>query len=169
LITTKSRILNLNVRQSALYLNISDFADFQECPMNQTQHYAAKAAKQAQSVSGSERGISKWALMLAGSVLAMGAATLVRADSHETIITSHGYTNFGELKYDADMAHLDYVNPDAPKGGEMSVSTQGTFDTFNNFTREGAAAAGTTLLFESIMTATADDPYGSYCYLCTTL
>jgi microcin C transport system substrate-binding protein len=169
LITTKSRILNLNVRQSALYLNITDFADFQECPMNQTQHYAAKAAKQAQSVSGSEWGISKWALMLAGSVLAMGAATLVRADSHETIITSHGYTNFGELKYDADMAHLDYVNPDAPKGGEMSVSTQGTFDTFNNFTREGAAAAGTTLLFESIMTATADDPYGSYCYLCTTL
>lgn len=114
-------------------------------------------------------GISKWGMMLAGSVLAIGAATLARADSHEDITVSHGYSNFGELKYPADFTHLDYVNPDAPKGGEMSVSAQGTFDTFNNFTREGSAAVGTTLLFESIMTATADDPYGSYCYLCTTL
>jgi microcin C transport system substrate-binding protein len=114
-------------------------------------------------------GVSKWGWMVAGSVLAIAAATHVRADSHETIITSHGYTNFGELKYPAYMTHLDYVNPDAPKGGEMSVWSRGTFDTFNNFTREGAAAAGTTILYESIMSATADDPYGSYCYLCTTL
>ncbi len=132
--------------------------------MIQTQRHTAKAAIQSQTA-----GLSKWSLMLAGSVLAIGAATLVRADGHEEITTSHGYTNFGELKYPADMVHLDYVNPDAPKGGEMSVATQGTFDTFNNFTREGAAAAGTGILFESIMTATADDPYGTYCYLCTTI
>ncbi|SLN54803.1 extracellular solute-binding protein [Pseudooctadecabacter jejudonensis] len=111
----------------------------------------------------------KWAMLLAGSVLAIGAATLVRADSHENITISHGYSNFGELMYPADMEHLNYVNPDAPKGGEISVQAQGTFDTFNNFTREGAAAAGTTLLFESILASTADDPYGSYCYLCTTM
>ncbi len=111
----------------------------------------------------------RWSMFLAGSVLAIGAATLVRAEGHEDVTTSHGYTNFGELKYPADMTHLDYVNPDAPKGGEISVWTRGTFDTFNNFTREGAAAAGTTVLYESILVATADDPYGSYCYLCTTL
>lgn len=115
------------------------------------------------------KGLSKWGVMLAGSALAIGAATLVRAESHEEVIVSHGDTNFGELKYGPDMEHLDYVNPDAPKGGEISVSAQGTFDTFNNFTRDGAAAAGTTILYESILTATADDPYGSYCYLCTTL
>ena len=83
--------------------------------MTPTQRHAAKAATKAQSLGESERGILKWALMLAGSVLAMGAATLVRADGHETIISSHGYTNFGELKYGADMEHLDYVNPDAPQ------------------------------------------------------
>jgi len=114
-------------------------------------------------------GLSKLGLMLAGSVLAIGAATLVRADGHEDITVSHGYTNFGELKYPADMAHLDYVNPDAPKGGEISVAALGTFDTFNNFTRAGAAAAGTGLLFESMLVSTADDPYGSYCYLCLSL
>lgn len=132
--------------------------------MTQTPRSTAKAATQSQTA-----GLSKWGLMLAGSVLAIGAATLVRADGHEEITISHGYTNFGELKYPVDMVHLDYVNPDAPKGGEMSVAAQGTFDTFNNFTREGAAAAGTTILYESIMTATADDPYGSYCYLCSTI
>ncbi len=132
--------------------------------MTQTKPRIAKTAVKSQSV-----GLSKWAMLLAGSVLAIGAATLVRADSHEDVTTSHGYTNFGELKYPADMAHLDYVNPDAPKGGEISVWSQGTFDTFNRFTREGAVAAGTALLFESILTATADDPYGSYCYLCTTM
>lgn len=132
--------------------------------MTQARHTAAKAATQSQTT-----GVSKWAMMLAGSVLAIGAATLVRADSHDAIIESHGYTNFGNLKYAADFTHLDYVNPDAPKGGEISVWAQGTFDTFNNFTREGSAAAGTTLLFESILAGTADDPYGTYCYLCTTM
>lgn len=129
-----------------------------------------KSRQTAKTVAASKTAhSSKWIMLLAGSVLAIGAATLVRADSHEEVITSHGYTNFGELKYPADMAHLDYVNPDAPKGGEISVWARGTFDTFNNFAREGAAAAGTTVLYESIMTATADDPYGTYCYLCTTI
>lgn len=114
-------------------------------------------------------GALRWGMLLAGSVLAIGAATLVRGDSHENVTIAHGYSNFGELKYPADFAHLDYINTDAPKGGEISVAAQGTFDTFNNFTREGSAAVGTGLLFESIMAATADDPYGSYCYLCTTL
>lgn len=130
----------------------------------QTKTRPTKVAMQSQAA-----GLSKWGVMLAGSALAIGAATMLRADSHETIIISHGYANFGELKYPADMTYLDYVNPNAPKGGEMAVASQGTFDTFNNFTREGAAAAGTTILYESIMIATADDPYGSYCYLCTTL
>lgn len=124
----------------------------------------ARAAAQSQ-----QAGLSKWAMLLAGSVLAIGAATLVRAESHEEVTVSHGYTNFGELMYPADFEHLDYVNPDAPKGGEISIWASGTFDTFNNFTRDGAVAAGTGVLYESILAGTADDPYGSYCYLCTTL
>ena len=45
-----------------------------------------------------------------------------------TIVT-HAVTTFGEPpKYPADFQHLDYVNPDAPKGGEMSISAPGSFD-----------------------------------------
>lgn len=104
--------------------------------------------------------------LLAGSLLAFGAATLVKA---EEVTVTHGYSNFGELHYPADFTHLDYVNPEAPKGGEISLSARGTFDTFNPFTRDGAVGTGVTILYESILVATADDAYGSYCYLCTTL
>lgn len=109
--------------------------------------------------------------LLMGSALVLGGAIWAGqalADSHETITVSHGFTNFGELKYGPN-AVLDYVNPDAPKGGEISLWAQGTFDSFNQYARDGVSASLNTLPYENVMVATADDPYGSYCYLCTTL
>ena len=105
------------------------------------------------------------AFALALALSAQGAA----AESHETVIETHAYSNFGEVKYPADFAHLDYVNPDAPKGGEFSQWAQGTFDSFNLSTRKGVPASLATIGNESILTSTADDPYGAYCYLCTTM
>ena len=102
------------------------------------------------------------------SVAAVWAGSQVFADSHEAVTISHGYTNFGELKYGPN-AVLDYVNPDAPKGGEFSQWAQGTFDSFNLSTRKGVPAALSTIGYESILTSTGDDPYGAYCYLCETL
>ena len=99
-----------------------------------------------------------------GALLAL-APLAAKADT--TI--SHGYSNFGELKYGPDFKHLDYVNPEAPKGGEISIWAQGTFDSFNQFTRKGTTASMATIGYESILTSTADDPYGSYCFLCTTM
>lgn len=87
----------------------------------------------------------------------------------ETVIVSHGYSNFGELKYGPNEPFA-YVNLEAPKGGEISVSTLATFDSFNTWTRKGVAEfTGGSLMYEDIMVAAADDPYGSYCYLCTTI
>jgi microcin C transport system substrate-binding protein len=87
----------------------------------------------------------------------------------ENVTVTHAVSNFGEPKYPADFAHLDYVNPDAPKGGEISFWSQGNFDSFNNYTRKGVPAALTGVMYESILSNTADDPYGAYCYLCTTM
>ena len=112
--------------------------------------------------------LKQWLL---GSIVGVGAlwlASEVFADGHEVIIESHGYTNFGDLKYGPN-AVLDYVNPDAPKGGEFSQWAQGTIDSFNLSTRKGVPAALSTIGYESILTSTADDPYGAYCYLCETL
>ena len=84
------------------------------------------------------------------------------------IIESHAFSNFGEVKYGPDEPFA-YVNPDAPKGGEISLWSQGNFDSFNPYTRKGVPAASTELMYEDIMIAAADDPYGLYCYLCKTI
>ena len=56
------------------------------------------------------------------SAAALAAAGTLAQATPEGWITSHGISTFpGELKYPADFPHLDYVNPDAPKGGEMSI------------------------------------------------
>ena len=102
------------------------------------------------------------------AVLFSGAALFGGAVGAETIVT-HAYSTFGEVKYPADMPHLDYVNPDAPKGGEISLWSQGNFTSFNQYARDGVAAALNTIGSESLLTSTADDPYGQYCLLCTTL
>ncbi len=98
--------------------------------------------------------------------LMWGAAPAVMA---QDLTISHGFSNFGVLKYPADFDHLAYVNPEAPKGGEISIWAQGTFDSFNQYARDGVPASLNTIGDESILTSTADDPYGLYCLMCTTL
>ena len=103
------------------------------------------------------------------AALAALAAAAHAQETDEEVIVAHGVSNFGELKYPEGFAHLGYVNPDAPKGGEISEWASGNFDSFNNYTRKGVSAALTELMYENILVATADDPYGLYCYLCETL
>lgn len=99
--------------------------------------------------------------------LAMAAGAL--GGSHETIITSHGYSKFGELKYPADFTHLDYVNPDAPKGGTFSTWSQGSFDSIHRYAPKGEFESASGIFFEDLMTGTLDEPDALYCYLCETI
>ena len=111
-------------------------------------------------------------LIATGSAILIGAAIWAGqadADGHDPVTVTHGYSNFDELVYPADFPHFNYVNPDAPKGGEISQWAQGTFDSFNMSTRKGTPAALATIGYESILMAAADDAYGAYCYLCTTM
>jgi microcin C transport system substrate-binding protein len=73
------------------------------------------------------------------------------------------------LKYPADYKHLDYVNPGAPKGGEISIWTMGTFDSFNPYTRKGRAGALASAPFESLLEGTSDEVGTSYGLLAETL
>lgn len=127
-------------------------------------------ARPARSLALS-RSAPLWRTWVAGSLM-MGAAVLAAGAlrAQEAGVTvSHGYNYFGELKYGPDFAHLDYVNPDAPKGGEISISAQGSFDSMNPYSREGLAGALSTSGYESLMTGTADEVSSSYCLVCVTL
>ena len=63
---------------------------------------------------------------------------------------AHGLSAFGDLKYPADFEHFDYVNPDAPKGGEVRLHAIGTYDTLNPFTLKGVSASGLGRLFDTL-------------------
>lgn len=53
---------------------------------------------------------------------------------------SHGLSYFGDLKYPADVAHFDYANPDAPKGGRIKLPSIGTFNNLNPYVDKGLLA-----------------------------
>ncbi len=86
-----------------------------------------------------------------------------RAD--EALTSSHGLSAFGELKYGSDFTHLDYVNPDAPKGGQIrvrpTIATR-TFDSFNPYVVRGDAADGSQYLYDSLMARAYDEPDALY-------
>ena len=78
----------------------------------------------------------------------------------------HAYAQFGDVKYPGTFHHFDYVNPDAPKGGELvlvSPTRLSSFDKYNPFTLKGNAAPGLSgLVFETLLTGTLDEPTTAY-------
>lgn len=74
----------------------------------------------------------------------------------------HAIAMHGTPKYGADFKNFDYVNPNAPKGGVLRQATFGSFDTFNPFVIKGNAAAGTGLVFETLMSSSMDEAFTEY-------
>ena len=73
-----------------------------------------------------------------------------------------GYTP----KYSIHFKHFDYVNPNAPKGGELILNGNGNFDSFNSFALKGVKAEGLgELVFESLMVQSSDEPYSLYAHI----
>ncbi|MDO5290636.1 MAG: extracellular solute-binding protein [Pseudomonadota bacterium] len=79
---------------------------------------------------------------------------------------AHGYALWGELKYPPGFAHFDYVNPAAPKGGELRLVSNlrvSTFDKYNPFTIRGSAPAYLAqLMFDSLLTGSLDEDGAAY-------
>ncbi|MDB5872186.1 MAG: putative type oligopeptide transport system, periplasmic component [Ramlibacter sp.] len=72
-----------------------------------------------------------------------------------------GYAVWDTFKYAPGFDHFEYVNPQAPKGGEMRLvagSRISTFDKYNPFTLKGQAPSFLAeLLFESLLTGPMDE------------
>ena len=79
---------------------------------------------------------------------------------------AHAYGQFGDVKYPTGFTHFGYVNPQAPKGGEIVLvppTRQSNFDKYNPFTLKGSAPPGLTgLLFDTLLTGTMDEPTTAY-------
>jgi len=96
----------------------------------------------------------------------MSLVTALTFGAPSTANAAHGFALFGDLKYPADFKHFDYVNPNAPVGGTLTLANpdrRTSFDKFNPFTLKGTAAPGlNSLMFESLLIGSADETASAY-------
>jgi len=83
-----------------------------------------------------------------------------------SVWAAHAYAQFGDIKYPEGFSHFSYVNPIAPKGGEIvmvSPSRASSFDKYNPFTLKGTAPPGLgSLMLETLLTGNSDEPTTAY-------
>ena len=74
----------------------------------------------------------------------------------------HGISTFGDLKYAKNFKNFDYVNPSAPKGGEIKFGVEGGFNNLNQFILKGISASGLSYLYDSLTTGSEDEISARY-------
>ena len=74
----------------------------------------------------------------------------------------HGLALHYDLKYPPDFTHFEYVNPEAPKGGELRLAGIGTFDSLNPFILRGTPPLGIGMIFETLTERSQDEPFSEY-------
>ena len=82
-----------------------------------------------------------------------------------------GIAMYGEPALAAGFTALPYVNPDAPKGGRMTIGLQGTFDSLNPYNvKAGSAVQGLTgTVVQSLMARSMDEPFTLYGLIADTI
>ena len=92
-----------------------------------------------------------------------GSALLLSLSSLSLAAGQHALTLYGEpAKYPANFKHFDFVNPDAPKGGELRQSGFGGFDSLNPFINKGVAADDIGLIYDTLTRHSLDEPFTEY-------
>jgi len=81
-----------------------------------------------------------------------------------SVAKDHALALHGTPKYPTDFSHLDYVNPDAPKGGTLKLAnvSAATFDSLHPFILRGTAAEGIGLVYDTLTERSLDEPSTEY-------
>jgi len=83
----------------------------------------------------------------------------------EGLVRTHALSLLGEPALPPDFPHWPWVNPDAPKGGEIVLTALGSFDSFNPFILRGTPAVGLVNLYDTLLKGSADEASTEYCHL----
>ena len=74
-----------------------------------------------------------------------------------------GLAMHGAPREPASFTHFPYVNPDAPKGGALTLAKRGTFDSLNPLIVKGESAEGVRdYVYESLLARAYDEPFSLY-------
>ena len=98
-------------------------------------------------------------------IIIVSISSLIKAETN----ISHAISMHDEPKYKKNFKNLDYVNPNAPKGGKVVFSSTGSFDSFNPFILKGNYAAGINNLYESLTTSSSDEAFTEYGLIAETI
>ncbi len=108
-------------------------------------------------------------LMPAASARSLGPSGQIQENSFQENSARenswrHGISLFGDLKYPAQFALFDYVNPRAPKEGTVRQGALGTYDNFNLVVAglKGNLATGISLINETLLTPSLDEISAEY-------
>ncbi len=75
----------------------------------------------------------------------------------------HAISMHGAPKYPDGFSHFSYVNPNAPKGGRLTLAALGSFDSLNPLIIKGEHVDGIRdFVFESLLTRGLDEPFTLY-------
>ena len=103
-------------------------------------------------------------------VLCLSHVAIAQATSTPSLLSEDNMKNqlkfglamHGEPKYNENSKHLDYANPNAPKGGTIKHAAIGTFDTVNPYSIKGKAAQGLNLVYDRLMGRVWDEAFTMY-------
>ncbi|EHL96890.1 ABC transporter, substrate-binding protein, family 5 [Acetobacteraceae bacterium AT-5844] len=117
-------------------------------------------------------------LLTSGLFLASAASGIARAQAPASpappvgaapaapaLRRTHALSLLGEPSLPADFQHWPWVNPSAPKGGEMVQAAIGSFDSLNAFILRGTPAAGLGRLYDTLLAASPDEASTEYAHL----
>ena len=99
------------------------------------------------------------AAVLVTACLAAALVPLLADEAAAPAIAMHGEPALG-----ANFTNLPYVNPDAPKGGRLTLAYAGAFDSLNPYNVRALSTAQGLIgnVYQSLMVRSADEPFTLY-------
>ena len=88
--------------------------------------------------------------------------SIIALNKHAYSEKVHGIAMHGTPKYASDFENLDYVNPNAPKGGTVKFGSYGSFDNLNRVAFKGSKAAGLGYVNDTLMRRVWDEAFSLY-------
>ena len=112
------------------------------------------------------------ASMLRFTLAGLAIATLglfAQAMAQSAPTRMHGMALVGEPLLPPGFTNFPYVNPNAPKGGDVSTAAIGSFDSFNPFIVRGTPAAASARVYETLLVRSADEPEAAYAHVASAI
>lgn len=100
--------------------------------------------------------------IIGGLALLAAPGVIAQSDGEADITRSWALTEFGEPVHAETMTHWPYVNPDAPRGGQVVLGAFGTFDNLNPYLLQGSVASSIGLTMDTLMMESGDDLLSVY-------